>query len=1301
MDFLSLVLAVATVAALPVEQPVRVSHKDRELLRFRVPEGADPIEGTAFFRLKLDAAGFQKGAFLFSFDGLSVRFSERPFLNAFRGAAGEIKGECGHVPPNVDDTEWQDWIISWDREGVRSVRSDGFLAVTDRPGGPKQNFAELTDRRPLALPPGFSMPRAETVLVGSDPDGGKRFEGWIDGFRMTDQAMSVDEMVEALEAKRVVRAEADIHYATAGEEKKVSVRIRSVGKVDLSGCRLSLRGVRGGEVVSKAVTSATGGVFTFPTAGLKPGAYLFSVFRGESELARDFFAVLKSGNPYESEARKMPGVLDGLELVEDIDVASLVSDTNRFASVKGVRIGICNGRKYVEAGPERLDRFAVRLPRFDLSHPLYCIEIVYPDDKFRTVEINTQNTSGMFRGGSGTGGTGNILGVGYVCGREFPASGRMRSYRIPYWATREDVTLIAQTSFHGAPAALARIRVYRVRDGKLPVTEVHEPPAAPDGWHRHSVLFFEDPVMANLFGFDQSSSESLNEEIDRLAAVMKFAGQDMLTYPGAFYMGNINERGDPRVWSIPHAYSFREAIYEKFDHEGLSFMPEVNWLWYRAKAPRFTSETLSNGVFHVTAIAITTNGCPPTGVFNGTPPGYNVLHPEVQRGIEDLFDDWIAEGVRHPSFKGISMLLHRATLMQWGGIEVGYNDYCIEAFERETGVRVPVDRKDPLRGEKYAKWLLANAREKWVDWRCEVLTRFYEKLAGKLRWARPDLKLWLQCQGHNDLIHDADFFDDSHMLRVHREAGFDAAKLARIPNLIYGRVNFPLRHRKRMYWFGGKPELEARYRDYPFKAGYYPGFAESSSPYLTLRDDFIESQSLHRIQQVGKLDAPWLRELDWRCLHYNAVGHDSMKHYAVPLRFNDILGFARGGFCIANYGMEPLTARFMRNFRALPAVKFDTLTSEGCDVVVRGKAFKGKMYYYAVNVTDVPRELTFAFPQGVKALVDGRSPKGLVLEPYELKSFVLEGNAGSHVSGWTSNGCSDPRIFRGDAMTAYRDPAALWHKGMFYVFFTLVETEPDGSVHSYVAQSESRDLKDWSRPRKITPRSVADYSSPGNVVRDGDEWVICYQSYPRPGNRNDGQMRCGDGTARLFTARSRDLRTWSAPELLRVKGPSVAEKDMGRMIDPFLVKDDEGIWWCYYKQGGASISKSRDLRTWEYVGRTSAGENVCVVREGERYLMMHSPGNGLKFKTSDDLVKWAEEPGLLTLAQKDWTWARGRLTAGFLLDGRKIPGCGKWLLFFHGSGPRREAEGDFDRNASIAIACSDDLKVWAWPDSER
>ena len=289
---------------------------------------------------------------------------------------------------------------------------------------------------------------------------------------------------------------------------------------------------------------------------------------------------------------------------------------------------------------------------------------------------------------------------------------------------------------------------------------------------------------------------------------------------------------------------------------------------------------------------------------------------------------------------------------------------------------------------------------------------------------------------------------------------------------------------------------------------------------------------------------------------------------------------------------------------------------------------------------------------------------------------------------------ASPILLRGDAVTAYRDPAAVYHDGCWHLFFTLMKTRADGSVYSFLGTSRSRDLRQWTTPETLTPANRAlNFGSPGSLIRFEGQWVLCLQTYPRPNGE-----KYGNGDARLWLMRSLDLETWSEPELLRVKGPDVPREQMGRMIDPYLFedKDEPGKWWCFFKQDGVSMAYSYDLLHWTYTGRAEAGENVCVLAAGGDYVMLHSPDNGIGLKRSTDLRTWRED-GLLLLGQSEWPWAQGRLTAGFVLDLRHDPEIGKYVLFFHGSGPEDERTL-FDTHASISIAWSDDLHEWDWPD---
>jgi hypothetical protein len=286
-----------------------------------------------------------------------------------------------------------------------------------------------------------------------------------------------------------------------------------------------------------------------------------------------------------------------------------------------------------------------------------------------------------------------------------------------------------------------------------------------------------------------------------------------------------------------------------------------------------------------------------------------------------------------------------------------------------------------------------------------------------------------------------------------------------------------------------------------------------------------------------------------------------------------------------------------------------------------------------------------------------------------------------------------PVFLSGDETTAYRDPAACYHDGVFRVFHSLVRREDDGHYYWYLGVTESRDLVHWTRPRTLTPRDLnLNFSSPGNVVRVGDRWLLCLQTYPTP---ND-EVHAND-TARIWLMESQDLVTWGEPKLIRVKGPDVPREEMGRMIDPYLVrdKDDPNKWWCFYKQDGVSMSYTYDFETWTYFGRADAGENVCVLVDGDEYVLIHSPGNGVGVKRSRDLKTW-RDVGLYTLGQEEWPWAQGRLTAAQVLDLREEPRVGRYLMFFHGSSEAGKRMRRSHGHASLALAWSDDLVNWEW-----
>ena len=181
-------------------------------------------------------------------------------------------------------------------------------------------------------------------------------------------------------------------------------------------------------------------------------------------------------------------------------------------------------------------------------------------------------------------------------------------------------------------------------------------------------------------------------------------------------------------------------------------------------------------------------------------------------------------------------------------------------------------------------------------------------------------------------------------------------------------------------------------------------------------------------------------------------------------------------------------------------------------------------------------------------------------------------------------------IFRQTKEYSYRDPAAYIENGIIYLFFTLVENTDQGQ-YFYVAVSQSKDFINWSEPEILTEKdNLKNFSSPGNVIKYNGEYYLCVQTYPR----ETGEIY-GNRNSRIYTMKSKDLKHWDKPVLLRVKG-NIPEKDMGRMIDPYIF-DDGDKFICLFKQNGVSFSTSRDMVNWQFQGFADCGENVCVIKK--------------------------------------------------------------------------------------------------------
>lgn len=278
-----------------------------------------------------------------------------------------------------------------------------------------------------------------------------------------------------------------------------------------------------------------------------------------------------------------------------------------------------------------------------------------------------------------------------------------------------------------------------------------------------------------------------------------------------------------------------------------------------------------------------------------------------------------------------------------------------------------------------------------------------------------------------------------------------------------------------------------------------------------------------------------------------------------------------------------------------------------------------------------------------------------------------------------------PVIFAGDKKIAYRDPACYYFNDEYHLFFTVSEKE-NGYMYNCVGHSVSTDLCNFSEPEIITVKdNTQNYCSPGNIIKYGDEYLICVTSYPM--RLPYSECSFADNTARLFFIKTKDFKSFSTPERIYPKGKGII--DEGRMIDPFVFENN-GEYLLFFKQNGVSVSRSANLCDWEFIGSVDGGENACVIEDGERFILIHSPKNGIGIKESQDLMTW-KDIGVYTLDQEKWDFADGRLTAAFAMRA-KSESKYKYIVFFHGS--RADSLPETHGAASLALAYTDDFKTY-------
>ncbi len=684
---------------------------------------------------------------------------------------------------------------------------------------------------------------------------------------------------------------------------------------------------------------------------------------------------------------------------------------------------------YREAGPNPDSRFGYRFAVEHVGKPHIAI-VRYPDDKTRCMSVSDGTcydlSIGIFTGRARPH-------SGKYSGLAQPLSGKMLEIRQVFWPRWRDCSIVFGNTVQDEPAAASSVVICEVES--LPALSVSHDSG--EGARRSLGISYEDPCSHS----SDLGALTFDTWLDRMITFAKYSGMNRLTYPIIWYHGPLypseTEPASYFDWSVAgenrnlyirwttQPEDWVERLLDRFDRENLEFVSQVTYIRLGSlmekmnvdlEAIRAGADTINNmraddkvqsgaadwtGEYNVRNFdkqrAAREQGkswrdCPlPYGETHdgggARGPMFNPVHPVVQQALLRSLREIATRYGKHSSFKGMHIFCYTPSTLGFGTLQHGYDDTTIRLFERETGIKVPVDSKLPDRfSRRYAFLTTREQRGKWIAWRCAKITDLIRRMRDELVAVRPDLELAISPRGGRNAGIDAAGI--SALAGVTITAGLnglhpcassvtDVAATCKNVNIFNTWIERWGKHR----WWSCDAE-DAQARELAVILG-------------------KPAEGICRMGSAYPEDGFWWPDAQLRITPAFSGGVHFMRHYANAIARFDPLVLSRGGLTL-DRGHAHRLRPFAQAFRALPARKFETVGQRTDPVTVRTVIDGGNRYVYLVNReyyrNDVSVNLSNAQGETVDLVDNTRRPTvetwKLRLEAYELRSFMLSPEVG-------------------------------------------------------------------------------------------------------------------------------------------------------------------------------------------------------------------------------------------------------------------------------------------------------------------
>ena len=426
--------------------------------------------------------------------------------------------------------------------------------------------------------------------------------------------------------------------------------------------------------------------------------------------------------------------------------------------------------KYLETSNKPMSRFGYRFQLKNANKP-HMLIISYPDDKNRHMMVNDCFSYD--------------LSTGVFCGGEYEITNTVKEIYDIFWPRTTDMTVVFNTWGKDEPSAILGFAVYELEEFPLQNMKERSYPTRKFG------VQYEDPCGS----LGDLGAITIEEWSDRFVEYAKHTGQNILTYPINWYCGPIfdskTQPGSLNYWmSLPNrqqysVYSSKpedwiSPLLDKCEEAGIAFVGGMTLLRLGNLLKNMNVDLNSiiegkdtyNNMRCDNGVQASTNDWTP--IYNplnfekmiaegrkvestenfefiygekkdgfGGAPMMNPIHPEVQRQLIEYFEEISEKYGKKSAFKGVQVNIWHATILWYSSLSIGYDDYTVNLFSKETGIKIPCEKNDPERFKKRYEFLSRRNRKLWISWRCGKIHQLILKLRDALRKHNPSLTLYL------------------------------------------------------------------------------------------------------------------------------------------------------------------------------------------------------------------------------------------------------------------------------------------------------------------------------------------------------------------------------------------------------------------------------------------------------------------------------------------------------------------------------------------------------------------------------